>query len=176
MITVAINDKEVRAALDRLAAKVGNLEPVLTKIGLHYEESVKANFDAQKSPDGNAWKPLADATLRKGLHARKGSFTKKGKLSAKGKGYLSGKRILIGAGDLKDMIHSQADATGLVVVGVPENIKYGAIHQFGGPAGRGKKVNIPARPYLAENEGQEMKLAAKDKKMILEMIEAELKP
>ena len=26
--------------------------------------------------------------------------------------------------------------------------KYAAIHQFGGPAGRGKKVNIPARPYL----------------------------
>jgi phage virion morphogenesis protein len=28
------------------------------------------------------------------------------------------------------------------------NVIYAAIHKFGGKAGRGKRVNIPARPYL----------------------------
>jgi phage virion morphogenesis protein len=31
---------------------------------------------------------------------------------------------------------------------VGTNKKYAAIHQFGGKAGRGRKVTIPARPFL----------------------------
>lgn len=31
---------------------------------------------------------------------------------------------------------------------VGTNVAYAAIHQFGGKAGRGKKVDIPARPFL----------------------------
>jgi phage gpG-like protein len=44
-----------------------------------------------------------------------------------------------------DFIHHSVFNTG-VLVGTPK--KYGAIHQFGGMAGRNKKVKIPARPYL----------------------------
>lgn len=29
---------------------------------------------------------------------------------------------------------------------------YAAIHQFGGRAGKGKKVEIPARPFLPAND------------------------
>ena len=32
---------------------------------------------------------------------------------------------------------------------VGTNEPYAAIHQFGGKAGRGRKVDIPARPFLA---------------------------
>ena len=31
---------------------------------------------------------------------------------------------------------------------IGSNKEYAAIHQFGGMAGRGRKVEIPARPYL----------------------------
>lgn len=33
-------------------------------------------------------------------------------------------------------------------VAVGTNVVYGAIHQFGGQAGRGRAVTIPARPFL----------------------------
>jgi len=35
---------------------------------------------------------------------------------------------------------------------VRTNKSYAAIHQFGGDAGRNKKVKIPARPYLKLGE------------------------
>nr|DAN73123.1 MAG TPA: virion morphogenesis protein [Caudoviricetes sp.] len=47
------------------------------------------------------------------------------------------------------------------VVGTSE--PYAAIHQFGGKAGRGRKVDIPARPFLA--------LTAQDEADILEDIQ-----
>lgn len=38
-------------------------------------------------------------------------------------------------------------------VAVGSNVVYSAIHQFGGQAGRGRKVTIPARPYLGLGDG-----------------------
>ena len=46
---------------------------------------------------------------------------------------------------------------------VGTNEPYAAIHQFGGKAGRGRKVDIPARPFLA--------LTAQDEADILEDIQ-----
>jgi phage virion morphogenesis protein len=46
---------------------------------------------------------------------------------------------------------------------VGTNEPYAAIHQFGGKAGRGRKVDIPARPFLA--------LTPQDKADILEDIQ-----
>lgn len=47
---------------------------------------------------------------------------------------------------------------------VGTNKKYAAIHQFGGKAGRERKVNIPARPFLKLTDGDlnEIKEAVKD--------------
>ncbi|MCZ7599370.1 MAG: phage virion morphogenesis protein [Gammaproteobacteria bacterium] len=48
-------------------------------------------------------------------------------------------------------------AAGAKQVEVGTNLVYGAIHQFGGRAGRGHSVNIDARPYLglsAEDEDE----------------------
>ena len=41
-------------------------------------------------------------------------------------------------------------------VSVGSNVKYAAIHQFGGKAGRAHKVNIPARPFLPINARDEL--------------------
>jgi phage virion morphogenesis protein len=170
-IVITLDDRDVQEALKKLAAKVGNLTPVLDKIGSFYTRNVRSNFDAQADPAGQKWQKLAAATLMMGLASKKG-FKKKGSLSKKGKQYLQGKRILIASGNLMEHVQHQATADSLIVgvVGGKEAIKYAAIHQFGGKAGRGKKVTIPARPYLAENEGESMKLADRDKKMILEML------
>ena len=173
IIIATIEDREVRAALTKLAAKVGTPQRLLDRIGSFYTKSVRENFDAGKSPDGETWKPLAATTMMTGLAAKKG-FSKKGGLSAKGKRYLQGKKVLIASHDLMDHVQHQADNAGLVVgvAGGRQAIPYAAIHQFGGFAGRGRKVKIPARPYLAVNDftGSGMRLADKDKKMILELI------
>ena len=47
---------------------------------------------------------------------------------------------------------------------VGTNEPYAAIHQFGGKAGRGRKVDIPARPYLV--------LTPQDEEDILEDVQA----
>jgi phage virion morphogenesis protein len=47
---------------------------------------------------------------------------------------------------------------------VGTNKKYAAIHQFGGKAGRGTKVTIPARPFLklTDSDLEEIKEAVKE--------------
>jgi len=50
---------------------------------------------------------------------------------------------------------------------VGTNVVYAAIHQFGGKAGRGRKVTIPARPFL--------KLTDEDLEKILQTVEEYLK-
>ncbi len=171
-ITVTIDDAEIRAKLKELQARLGNLKPVMTRIGLFYEESVRKNFDNQSDASGKPWPKLAATTLMLGLGHKKG-FKKRGTLSVKGKKYLQGKQTLVESHDLKTSIHSQAGANS-VTIGTGGHIKYAAIHQFGGPAGRGRKVKIPPRPFLAINRGKSMVLAEKDKKMIMELLEEEL--
>ena len=50
---------------------------------------------------------------------------------------------------LKNSVKSAADGT---MVAVGSNLAYARIHQKGGKAGRGKKVTIPARPYLGVSD------------------------
>jgi len=169
---ITIDDREVIAMLKRIQSRVSDLKPVMTRIGALYERRVLENFAAEKSPDGIPWKPLAQDTMLIGLARHKG-LKKSGGLSARGRRYLRTKKILRERGDLEGSIHFQADGTS-VAIGSSGSIPYAAIHQRGGMAGRGRKVAIPARPYLAVNRGKEMVLAEPDRRWIMELIEAEL--
>jgi phage virion morphogenesis protein len=171
-ITVKISDSEVRAALQQFQAKVGNLQPVMDRIGLYYLRSVQENFDRQRSPDGTPWQRLAATTL--GIYlGKKGRLNKRGYLTGKGRTYLQGKQILIDSGDLRGSVRHQATATSVTI---GSDLGYAAIHQFGGLAGRGRKTRIPARPWLAVNRGQELVLADKDRQMIMTIIQEQLQP
>lgn len=174
-ITASTDDSEMQALFQRLQARAHNLKPVMTEIGLRYERSVMENFKAEQSPDGQPWQRLSAATLmqRLGQKNKKGQrfgFNQKGGLSARGKRYLMGKRILWEHGDLEASVHSQADKN-RVVIGTGGHIPYAAIHQFGGQAGRGHKVAIPARPYLAVNRGNTLALAERDRDMIMTLLQ-----
>lgn len=171
-ISVKIDDREVTGMLQRLSAKISDMKPVMTRIGAFYERRVLENFKAESAPDGTKWAPLTQDTMMLRL-ARKKGFTKNGGLSAKGKRYIQGKRILRENGDLEGSIHFQADSDS-VTIGSSGSIPYAAIHQFGGQAGRGRKVAIPARPFLAMNRGDGMELAERDRKWILDLIAEEL--
>jgi phage virion morphogenesis protein len=170
--TIEIHDSAVQEMFSMLLDRVSDLTPTMQAIGLFYERSVIENFRNQSAPDGTPWKPLAAETLMMGLAKKKG-WKQNGGLSAKGKRYLQGKRILWEHGDLEGSIHSQATANS-VTIGTGDHIPYAAIQQLGGQAGRGHKVTIDAREYLALNRGGELELAEKDRTMILGIIRERL--
>ena len=58
-------------------------------------------------------------------------------------------QTLLDTGLLRKSITYKHDG---VSVNIGTNKKYARIHQFGGKAGRGKKVTIPARPYIGIND------------------------
>lgn len=141
-INVKINDAEVKTLLTRLSERVEDLTPVMQAIGQIVRTSVMKNFEEGGRPD--KWQPLSLKTLFSG---RKSKFaTKKGKFRKGIEEKLQGRMILIQTGHLKNSINVKATNRS---VSIGTNKVYGAIHQLGGKAGRGKKVNIPARPFLA---------------------------
>jgi len=110
--------------LRRIEQKAGNAQPAFEIAGQVLAASVRENFTSQGRPD--KWPGLAPATLKK----------------------KKGDKILINrgmAGGLMGSIHYDAEPD---KVRVGTDKVYGAIHQFGGKAGRGKKVTIQQREYL----------------------------
>jgi phage virion morphogenesis protein len=145
--TVTVEDQEIQTLLNRLAEKLGDLRPALQAIGDEIVERAKARFAVSQGPDGTPWKENAPSTLaawmgKGGKNLRK----KSGAWNAAGLRRLTSKRPLIGeSGDLRRQIGAVATAS---EVTVRASTVYAAIHQFGGKAGRGHKVTIPARPFL----------------------------
>lgn len=115
--------------LEQLRAKLRDMSQPLAAIGNALKEEARLRFVEQASPYGPAWKPLSPATLanpRRGRNAQ----------------------ILRDTGRLMNSITYESNASSATV---GTNVIYAAIHQFGGKAGRGRKVTIPARPYLPTN-------------------------
>lgn len=146
--TLSVQDKGVQAALRALSERVNNMAPVLTALGDDITERTKRRFETSTGPDGAAWAPNSAATLGmlSGRIAGSKSYARKdGTLNAKGRAKLASKKPLIDSGFLRGNIFPEVIGNTLIV-GAPA--KYAAIQQFGGQAGRGRKVTIPARPFL----------------------------
>ena len=90
-----------------------------------------ARFKAEIDPKGNRWQALSPRT--KALKMKRGKSTK----ILRQDGYLSDRTAY---NYDNDHVEFGSDA------------KYARLHQFGGNAGRGRKVKIPARPWLGINE------------------------
>jgi len=169
-IIIRVDDHDVRELLTRLQRKTGDLLPAMREIGLRYERRVLENFSREQAPDGTPWARLSSTTMMLGLGRNKG-FGKRG-LVKRGRRYLQNKKILFESGRLRQRVHNQPDKTS-VRIGVT-GVDYAAIHQFGGNAGRGRKVRIPARPYLALNQGNRLVLAERDKQMVMDVLQKHL--
>jgi len=134
-VSIKTDDRDLRAALARVAATIGRLEPALRDIGEALLIRERARFARQESPEGVPWEPLKPLSL-----ARK----KKNK-----------DKVLIESGLLKDLM--RYTVTGNTLAFGTDRI-YGATHQFGAP-----KRGIPARPFLglsAEDEREIMAILA----------------
>jgi phage virion morphogenesis protein len=127
-VTVTITDADLNRVLSNLAGRLRDLTPAMEDIGEYMLRVTRKRFDDEVSPGGVKWTPLNPEYA-----ARK---------AAQG-GSLDG--ILKKSGVLRDTI-AYRPSPDSVVIG--SNRPYAAIHQLGGQAGRDRKVNIPARPYL----------------------------
>lgn len=168
--TITVEDEQVRAALKALAGRVQNMRPVLQAIGEDVVERAKHRFETSTGPDGVKWEPNSAATLDM-LAARLGkSYRKKsGSLNSKGDARIAGKKPLIGESkQLRTQIIALANATALTVGTTSVTAAYAAIQQFGGKAGPGHKVTIPARPFLPVH--QDGTLYPREQALILQEI------
>lgn len=125
-IEIKVDNAEILKALKKLSEKTQNLRPVMRNIAGIMMDSVEENFAQQGRPK---WKDLSEVT----------------KKQRRKEGKWPGMILQKSQGGLAQSITSEY-GDDYAIVGT--NKKYAAIHQLGGPAGRGKKVNIPARPYL----------------------------
>lgn len=145
--TVEVKDEGVQSLLQTLQKRMGNLKPVFSALGEDMTARVQRRFDSSTGPDGTPWAPNAQATLDAfagGLS--KGYFKKSGELNKRGHTAMSAKKPLIGhTKDLSRQIAYTSTSGSLTLFSTQI---YAVIHQFGGQAGRGRKVKIPARPFM----------------------------
>ena len=148
-MTVKIDDLAVREFLKKAAAASQDLTPAMKNIGEYMLLRTAERFAGQHDPDGKPWKQLAYHTLMGGY--KKTKFKRQGGLTKGFSGYLAARQILLKSGHLSQVAYKESPDS--VMVGTtPPSKAYAAIQQFGGKAGRGLKVTIPARPFLGIND------------------------
>ena len=106
-------------------------------------DDAQSNFRDQSAPDGSPWAALAPATVK-----RRGSASP----------------ILEVSGALRRL--SAQPESGRAVVATAA-LPYAAIQQSGGRAGRGRSVEIPARPYLGFSDRGTRELVELAEEMVL---------
>ncbi len=144
-VSVTLADERVQATLGRLAAAAGDLTPAFDDIGGGLVTSTLRRFETERDPTGRPWRPLSINTIIRRIGSRAKTFTKKGDLRKPAARYVAALKILQHRGHLMGGIHHRASRD---AVEVGSDRVYARIHQFGGQAGRGRKVTIPPRPFL----------------------------
>jgi phage virion morphogenesis protein len=132
-LTIEVDSRVVQAALARLDRAFDDMTEPMGAIGDMLVSSTTHRFmETNRGPDGSAWTPSLRAIRQ-------------------------GNKTLVARGHLRDSI---THIPGPDSVQVGTNLVYAAIHQFGGKAGRGHKVTLPARPYLGLEPEDERGIAA----------------
>lgn len=126
------NDKELRRDLHERVRRLENKDPLLKSIGEEMLPRITKRFKDERGPDGKLWAPLSSRTIE-------------ARLKRYGNSPLT---ILRMRGHLAGSINYQVGGNTLKIGTGDEVEDYAGIHQFGGKAGRGRKVKIKARPYL----------------------------
>lgn len=133
MIEIKVDNKNVIAALDRLAKAAANPRPALLAIGDDLVLSTKKRFETSTAPDGSHWAANSAATLKR----------KKG-----GKPLIGKTRLL------SQEIYPNVDGGSLRV---GSTMEYAAMQHFGGKKSKFPHLlgDIPARPFLGISDTDE---------------------
>lgn len=166
MFSIEVTDNGVQSALNQLAGRVSNMQPVLQSIGEDIQARAKARFGTSTGPDGVRWKANARSTIEAFI-GKRGGFGKKG-INAKGQALAISKKPLIGhSRDLAREFHVNSDAQSVTI---GNTMIYAAIQQFGGTKSKFPNLwgDIPARPFLPITQGGD--LYPEERSRILETI------
>lgn len=138
-------------ALAALQARATDLAPVFRGVADDAVAESQLGFRGSMDPYGVPWKPLAPATLEgRARRAAGGKPIKRdGTLKVKALRAMASAKPLLDTGRLRNSLTRDA---GPSEASVGTNAVYARIHQFGGQAGRGRKVLIPARPFFPQPE------------------------
>lgn len=146
---------EVQDRMKILQQRIGHMQPIMAEIGNMLTNEIDETFEDEGHPK---WVQLSRTTLRLDYtdmgRNKANTHNKDGKLSRGFERYLSDRKILQKSHRLRNSFTYEA-TNDSVVVG--SNLPYAAIHHFGGMAGRGKKVKIPARKILPVEDSGELK-------------------
>ncbi len=159
MIDLDLDDREVRAALQRLQQRLTDLTPVMKAIATALEAQVEKRFETATDPAGRPWAPLAPSTLAAWLDRGKGNRKKDGSLTKKGRQRLSSRKPLYDTGDLLGSLNSSfTRSEARVGFGVP----YAAYHEYG-------TKKMPRRGLLMANP-QSRTLGEADRREVLDIL------
>lgn len=134
-VAISIGDADLRRArraMAELMRRGRDLKPAMEEIGSYLVSETLHRFETETRPEGGPWVPSVRAATE-------------------------------GGQTLTDRAHLRQSITyvaGADSVQVGSNLVYAAIHQFGGRAGRGRSVALPARPYLGLAPGDDAEIAA----------------
>lgn len=135
---IDIDTTAINRALTDISKAVTDMTPIMRKLGGDLAAITEKNFDSEGARIAAKWKPSRRAIEQGGQTLRD-----TGRLVSS---------ISVGGPD-----HVQEVGPNYVFVGT--NVKYAAMHQFGGKAGRGRKVTIPSRPFFGLNAQDEQDIA-----------------
>jgi len=127
IITISAVTKEIDALARRLVNKSSDNSKTMGAIAGVMLDAVEENFEKEGRPD--PWEPLAASTVKQ--RERKGFGETSPILQREG---------ILAAANQPNSGKDFAEVTNATV--------YGPIQHFGGKAGRGKKVEIPERPFM----------------------------
>lgn len=139
MLQIEIDSSDFERGMARLLQNVENRRPITAGIAAELLSMSEDNF-ASESWGGDPWEQSKRANREGGK-----TLQKTGQLAASLTTQSSNDFARIGTNKI-----------------------YAAIHHMGGQAGRGRKVNIPARPYLPINGSGN--LQANAEKQILDIV------
>ena len=123
--TIEFEDRKALAAIGAAVAVLRSPDAMLRDMGEALMIIHRKRFQAQTSPDGEKWQALSPAYQRRKKKNRD--------------------KILTLEGYLRNTLRYQIEG-GDLFFGTDR--PYGAIHQFGGKAGRKGAADIPPRPWL----------------------------
>jgi len=146
-IDIEINADDVVSKLDKLKKALKDkmlMEAIGSDIAAYSRRRIASRNNT--APDGSQWESLAASTIRAKQRKGKGDM---GTLMQKPK--------------LLDSIAINPATLTEDSISIGSSLVYAMIHQKGGMAGKGRKVKIPARPYIG--------VSAKEKDMIDKMVQ-----
>jgi len=162
IVDISENTGEIIKTLQQLSEKLEDLTPINREISEKMLFAVQQNFETEGARLGSKWEKLRPSTIAQRsksevrVRDKSGSYKKYkrgSKKTGKQKGdYVTRKVKPTWPGKILQvdslLLGSVISYYGKDYAGVGTNKIYGPIHQFGGWAGKGKKVWIDARPFF----------------------------